>query len=200
MSRLCKSDPAELVQRPPQLALQVGTQFLARQERLTLRLVARPAQPQDLGAVHSATPVEAPDGIRLAPPFHRLGPLLGDVVLRETLQCAHELAVHDAGRERIEVTGDRRHPGLVEERQTLLDIAVEDAQPCLGHLSDGACGRVTLRAHFDRRGAPTAERRGGLPSASARRCGRPQTTRAPVSHPDPREDAPLVPTNHAPVP
>ena len=46
-------------------------------ERLCLRLVARPAQPEDLGAVDPAAPVEAPDGVRLAPPLHRLGPLLG---------------------------------------------------------------------------------------------------------------------------
>ena len=160
---LVESDPSELVQRPPELASQVGTQFLAGQERLVLRLVARPAQPEDLGAVHPATPVEAPDGVRLAPPLHRLGPLLGHVVLREALQRAHELAVDDPGRERIEVAGDRRHPGLVEQRQALLDIAVEDEQPGLGHLSDGARRRVTRRAHLDGARGPTAERRAMSP-------------------------------------
>ena len=66
-----------------------------------------------------AAPVEAPDGVRLAPPLHRLGPLLGHVVLRESLQGAHELAVDDPGRERVEVAGDRRHPHLVEQGETL---------------------------------------------------------------------------------
>ncbi len=149
MSPSVQSDPSELVQRPPELAPQVGAQLLAGHERLTLRLVARPAQPEDLGAVDPAAAVEAPDGVRLAPPLHRLGPLLGHVVLGEALQGAHELAVDDPGRERIELPGDRRHPGLVEQRQTLLDIAVEDEQPCLCHPSDGARRRVTLRTHLD---------------------------------------------------
>ena len=114
-----ESDPSELAQRPSELASQVRAQFLAGHERLTLRLVARAAQPEDLGAVDPAATVEAPDGTRLAPPLHRLGPFLGHVVLREALQGAHELAVDDPGRERIEVPGDRRHPGFVEQRQTL---------------------------------------------------------------------------------
>ena len=39
---LVKADPSELVQRPPELAAQVRTQFLAGHERLNLRLVAHP--------------------------------------------------------------------------------------------------------------------------------------------------------------
>ena len=70
----------------------VGAQLVAGHERLTLGLVARAAQPQDLGAVDPATAVKAPDRVGLAPPLHRLGPLLGHVVLGETLQGAHELA------------------------------------------------------------------------------------------------------------
>ena len=151
---LVQPDPSQLVQWPPQLAPQVGPQFLARQECLTLRLVARPAQPEDLGAVDPAAPVEAPDGIRLAPPLHRLGPLLGHVVLGEALQGAHQLAVDDPCRERIEVPRDRRHPGFVEQRQTLLDIAVQDEQPCLGYPSDGARRRVTGRTDLDRPPGP----------------------------------------------
>ncbi len=54
-----------------------------------------------------------------APPLHRVGPLLGDVVLSEPLQGADELAVHEPGRERIEVPRDRRHPSFVEQRQAL---------------------------------------------------------------------------------
>ncbi len=72
-----------------------------------------------------AAPVEAPDGIRIAPPLHSLGPFLGHVVLGESLQGAYELAVDDPGRERIEVPGDRGHPNLVEQRQALLDITVQ---------------------------------------------------------------------------
>ena len=154
---LVQSDPSELVQRPPELASQVGAQLLAGHECLTLRLVARPAQPEDLGAVDPAATVEAPDGVRLAPPLHRLGPLLGHVVLGEALQRAHELAVDDPGRERIEVPGDGRHPGFVEQRQTLLDVAVQDEQPGLCHPSDGARRRVARRTDLD--GTP-----GPLPS------------------------------------
>ena len=73
--------------------------------------------------------VEAPDGVRLAPPFHRLGPLLGHVVLGEALQCANELAVDNPRRERIEVAGDDGDPGFVEQRQTRFDVAVQDEQP-----------------------------------------------------------------------
>ena len=99
-------------------------------------------------------PVEAPDGIGLAPTLHRLGPLLGHVVLGEALQGAHQLAVDDPCRERIEVPGDRCHPGFVEQRQALLDIAVQDEQPCLCHPSDGACRRVIGRTDLDRPPSP----------------------------------------------
>ena len=39
--------------------------------------------------MNPAAPVDAADGIRLAPPLHR-GPLLGHVVLGEALQGAHD--------------------------------------------------------------------------------------------------------------
>ena len=155
---LAQPDPSELAERPAHLPPQVRAQLLAGHQRLSLRLVARPAQPQDLRAVDAAAPVQAPDGVRLAPALHRLGPLLGEVVLRESLQGADELAVHEPGRERIEVPGDRRHPHFVEQRQTFLDLAVQDAQPSRRHSSDGARRRLALRA--DRDGAL-----GPLPSA-----------------------------------
>ena len=155
---LVQSDPSQLVERPAELAPQVGAQFLAGHQCLPLRLVARPAQPEDLGAMHPAASVEAADGVRLAPPLHRLGPLLGHVIQGEALQGAHQLAVHDSGRQRIELPGDRRHPGLVEQRQPLGDIAVQDEQAGFGHSADGARRRVTPRTHVD--GAP-----GPLPGA-----------------------------------
>ena len=145
-----KADPPELRQRPSHLAAQVRPQLLARAERLGFRFAAGPTQPQDLGAVDPAAPVEAADRVRLAPPLHRLGPFLGHVVLRESLQGADELAVDDTGRERIEVPGDRRHPDLVEQRQALLDVTVEDHQPGFGHAPEGARRRVKPRAQLDR--------------------------------------------------
>ena len=144
-----KPDPPELAQRPSHLAAQIRAQFLARAERLCLCRAARPAQPEDLRAVHAAAPVKAPDRIRPAPPLHRLGPFLGRVVLRESLQGAYELAVDDPGRERVEIPGDRRHPNLVEQREALLDITVEDQQPCFCHSTEGARRRVKPRTQLD---------------------------------------------------
>jgi hypothetical protein len=144
-----QADPAELVQRPPELAAQVGTQLLTGHQRLSLGLAAGPAQTEDLRAVDPAAPVHAPDGVRLAPPLHRLGPPLGEVVLGEALQGADQLAVDHPGRERIEVSGDGRDPRLVEQRQTLLDVAVQDEEPGFGHPADGGCRVVSLRTDLD---------------------------------------------------
>jgi 4-oxalocrotonate tautomerase len=151
-----QADPPELVEGPPQLAPQVRAQFVAGDERLRLGLVARPPEPEDLGPVHPAPAVEAADGTRLAPALHRLGPLLRHVVLGQPLECADELAVDDPGRERIEVTGDRRHSRLVEQREALLHVAVQDEESSLGHLSDGARCRVALRPQVDRSPGPRA--------------------------------------------
>ena len=151
---LVQSDPPQLVQRPPQLAPQVRAQFLASRQCLTLRLVARPAQPEDLGAMHPATSVKAADGIRLAPPLHRLGPLLSHVIHGEALQGAHQLAVDDPCRQRIEIARNRRHPSFVEQCQTLGHVPVQDEQPGFGDPSNGACRRVTRRTHLDRTPGP----------------------------------------------
>ena len=106
----------------------------------------------------TAAAMEAPDGVCLAPPFHRVGPLLGNVVKGQALQRAYKLAVDDAGRQRIELPGHCRHAGLVELRQTLLDLSCQDEQSRVRYPTDGTGGRVTFRA--DRDGAPSP-----LPSA-----------------------------------
>src|SRR5215213_6496711 len=93
---LAHTDPSELAEWPSHLAPQVRAQFLAGDQCLALRLVAGSTQPQDLRPVHAAAPVEAPDGVRLAPSLHGLGPFLGGVVLREPLQSAHQLAVDES--------------------------------------------------------------------------------------------------------
>ena len=100
--------------------------------------------------MHTAAPVKTSDRIRPAPPLHRLGPFLGRVVLRESLQSAHQLAVDDPGRERVEIPGDRRHPHLVEQREALLDIPVEDQKPGFGHATERARRRVQPRTQLDR--------------------------------------------------
>src|SRR5687768_15746683 len=96
-------------------APKVGTKLLAGQEGFRLRLEAEPAQPENLGAVDAAAAVDAAYGLAVTPPLHRLGPLFREVVLRERLQCAHELAVDDPRREGIEFAGDGSHAGFVEE-------------------------------------------------------------------------------------
>ena len=90
----------------------------------------------------------------LRPPLHRLGPLLGQVVLRQSLQRAHQLAVHDAGRERVELARGRRHPGLFEQGQAALDVTVEDQQSRLRDASDGGGRGVAPRAHLDGSAGP----------------------------------------------
>ena len=67
----------------------------------------------------------------------------------EALQGAHELAVDDTGRQRIEVTGHGRHPGLVEQRQTLPDVAVQDEQPGFGDPADGRRRGIARRTDVD---------------------------------------------------
>ena len=102
----------------------------------------------------AAAAVEAADGVGLAPPLHGLGPFLGQVVLGESLQGADELAVDDPGRERIQLAGGRGHPGFVEERQPLLDLAVEDEAARLRDPADGGGSRVTTRTDVDRPPGP----------------------------------------------
>jgi hypothetical protein len=73
-----------------------------------------------------APSVEAPDRVRLAPPLHRLRPFLGRVVLCESLQGAHELAVDETCRERVEVIRDHRHPDLVEQGEAFRHVAAQN--------------------------------------------------------------------------
>ena len=75
-------DPSELAQRPSELAPKERAQLFAGQKSLLLGLVARSPQPEDLGAVDAAAPVEASDGAGRAPPLHGFRPFLGEIVLR----------------------------------------------------------------------------------------------------------------------
>jgi hypothetical protein len=110
---LAQPDPSKLAERPSHLPSQVRAQLLAGHQRLSFRLVARPAQPQDLRPMHAAAATEAPDGIRLAPPLHCLGPLLRDVVLR--VPARRKRARSTRARSKADRDpGDRRHSNLVE--------------------------------------------------------------------------------------
>ncbi len=111
--------------------------------------MAEAPQSHDLGTMHAAPAVEAADGVSVRPAFHRLGPFLGQVVLREPLQCADQFAVHDPCRQRVKVARGRRDPSLVEQGQAAVDLAVEDEQARLGHPTDGSGGGVTGGADLD---------------------------------------------------
>jgi hypothetical protein len=121
-----EADLAELGQRPPQLASKVGAKLVAGRDRFELCVSTSAAQPENLGAVNAAATVQAADGVRLTPPFHHLGPFLGQVILGDALQGAHQLAVHNARRQRIQLSRCRRDPHLLQQRQSGVDIAVED--------------------------------------------------------------------------
>ena len=92
--------------------------------------------------MHPAAPVEAADRIGRRPPLHRVGPLLGEVVLRQPLQRADQLAIDDAGRQPIQLARHGRTTGGVEQGQPLLDVPVEDPKPCIGDPADGACSGI----------------------------------------------------------
>ena len=195
-----EADAAQLVQRPAEFAPQIRPQLLARHEGLVLRLGAGPAQPQDLGSVDAAAPVEAADRARPAPPLHRLGPLLRDVVLAEALQGADEFAVDDARRQRIQVTGHGGNTGLVQEGQTVPDVAVQDQQPGFRDPADGSRCRITPRADLDGLPGPVAGgRRVTGQHALVGADDAPPCVRWGVSR-GRRAAAPPAPANLAPVP
>ena len=150
-----ESDAAQLGQGPAELAPQVGSQLRAGGQGLLLGLGGGPAQPKDLGTVHAASPMGAADSAPAAPPLHRLGPFLGEVQLPESLEHAHELAVEHPGRGGIELTGDGRHPRLVDQVETMTDLARQDHRMRLGHPTDGSGRRVADRPHLDGTSGPS---------------------------------------------
>ena len=81
----------------------------------------------------------------MPPPFHGLGPFLGEVVLGERLQRTHELAVDDAREKRVELAGDGGHRRFVEKGEALRDFAIEDEAARLRDSAHGRCGWVMLR-------------------------------------------------------
>ena len=147
-----------------------------------------------------AAPVEAADGVGPAPPLHSVRPFLGGVVLRESLEGADELAVDEAGRERIEVVGDHRHAHLVEERETFPHVAAQDEEPRFCHPSDSEGRRVAPRTDLDGAsgpvsGAPEVARQQSLVRSDGRK---PRVRRCLI--PTIEQVAPLVPASRAPEP
>ncbi len=99
--------------------------------------------------MHAATPVEAANGLSVPPPLHFLRPLLCEMVLPERLERTHDLAVHQSGPERIELTGDRSHRGFVEQREAPRDVALEDQTSCFRDPANGRGSGLAIRARFD---------------------------------------------------
>ena len=151
-----QSDTPDLGQRPPELASEIRAQLIARGESFLLGLVPGSPKPEDLGAVDTTAPMQAPDGALAAPSLHGFGPLLGEIVLRSPLQRADELAVDDPGGQRIQLPGDRGDAGLVEQHQPLLDLARQDEASSLRDAPDGGCGRVEPGTDLDRPPGPPA--------------------------------------------
>ena len=139
--------------------------------------------------MNAAASVDAPHGLSLPPALHRLRPLLGQVVLRERLQRAHDLAIDDPGGEGIELTGDRRDGRFVEEAQPPRDIAFEDQAAGLGDTTEGGGGRsAPVPVSMARRAHCRALR--SRPTAAARSCGPPPARRERASRPGPPGAAP----------
>ncbi len=101
-------------------------ELLAGRERLRLRRRPVASQPHRLGAVDPAGAGEARDVQRVAPTIRRLRPLRRAPVVADVLAGADGDAVHEAGRVGADVAAERRGARLVEERETLVDLARTD--------------------------------------------------------------------------
>jgi hypothetical protein len=142
-------DATQFGQRPPELPAQVGPKLLTSPQGFLLCLKAEPAQPEDFGAVDAAAAMDAAYRLAAAPPLHRPSPLLGQVILPERLERAHQLAVDNPSREGIEFAGDRGHGRFIEEAQALRDIALQDKAAGLSHSAHGGSSRIAPRADID---------------------------------------------------
>lgn len=130
-------DASQLGQRPAELQAQVRPQLVARPHRFGLGLGGRTPEPQELRPVHAAPPAEAAQGFGGPPPFHDRGPVLGPVVQRQALVGTDQFAVHDAGRDRVQLTRQDRSSRLVEQGEPLRHLALEDQAAPFGEASHG---------------------------------------------------------------
>src|SRR5687767_434400 len=101
--------------------------------------------------VNATASMDTSDWLPLPPAFHGFGPFLSQVVLGQRLQCANDLAKDDAGREWINLAGDRRQSCFIEQRKSLRYITFEDQAPGLCYPSNGGCSRSALRSDVDRK-------------------------------------------------
>src|SRR5688500_9910056 len=149
-----ESDAAKLRERPTELSSQIRTELFTGQLRFLLRFEPRSAKTENLRAMHAAAAVNASHRLPLPPALHRLGPLLGEVVLRDRLKRTDDFAIHDAGEERIELARHRRDARFIEQLQPACNIAFEDETAGLCDSTDGGSGRSMLFTSFDRSPSP----------------------------------------------
>ena len=139
---LPQANRAELGQRPPELSPHPRSKVVARAERFGLGGIAGPRNPQDLGAMHAAAPVEAAEGAAGPPPFHRIGPLGRHLVQRQALRRAHELTQHHPGGEVVDLAGEQQRADVFELGETVGEVAGEDRDPGRGSPADHDGRRV----------------------------------------------------------
>ena len=130
----------------------------------------------------SAQAMEAPGLVPTAPSLHGVGPFLGSVILGKPLECADRAAVQDCGAHGVELPGQRGHGGLVQNRQALLQVALEDEDAGLGVATQDPDRLERPASSQGRRPGVRAAgpRRGRLPGRSSRQ-GSPRVVRGPGS-------------------
>ena len=109
--------------------------------------------------MHTASAMGAADSACAAPALHRLGPLLGEIVLSESLEHAHQLAIEHSGRGGIGFTRHGRDPRLVDQVEAMAYVARQDHGVRLGNPTDRGGRRVADRPRRDRTGRPIHGRR-----------------------------------------
>ena len=126
-----KADRPQLAERPSRDGSGERTNLFARSASLAFGIVPRAPEPQDLGAVHATHPLEGAERTVRGPLLHRLGPLIGPVVLGERLEGTDRAAEQDHRGHPVQLARHRGDRRLVQERQPLLDLSEQDQRASL---------------------------------------------------------------------
>ena len=94
--------------------------------RLSLGVGPRAAEMHDLGAVHTTDSGKAGYPLLAAPPLRSVSPLDRPPPVGETATDADRAAIDPSSRQRVELSADCRHGGLVDEGQTVVDATHGD--------------------------------------------------------------------------
>ena len=79
--------------------------------------------------------------------------------MRDRLQRTHDLAVHDAGRQRVELARQHCDARLVEQREPGADVTVEQDAARARNATDRGSRAIMSRAELDRASRVLACRR-----------------------------------------